>query len=319
MRLKGFSSRRAFTFLLIGLLVLATLVPKVKAWEQGDFEIFDLVDELEKSEGKDVNFYSWLNIKPNASPNDIGKAYRKMSLKLHPDKNKSDKKAKERFARLGKIAAILRNPASRERYNFFYKNGVPRWRGTGYLYQRFRPGVGFVLGFLFVVIAAMQYMTRWIIHYREKSKIKELIDEARSTMHVNMPKGHTAPSFGRSYVTIGQRALRCEVKSDTYIIVYPEGEHDPVHLDISSMAPPRIWELYIFRWPVSLYYKVSGKKHPVPAAESEEEGDDDDRKADVDTDETQGQKAAKKKKKSEKVAVTGSKVGGRRRAVKKNQ
>ena len=27
------------------------------------------------------------------------------------------------------------------RYDFFYKNGVPRWRGTGYYYSRFRPGL----------------------------------------------------------------------------------------------------------------------------------------------------------------------------------
>ena len=27
-------------------------------------------------------------------------------------------------------------------YDFFYKNGVPKWRGTGYYYSRFRPGLG---------------------------------------------------------------------------------------------------------------------------------------------------------------------------------
>ena len=31
-------------------------------------------------------------------------------------------------------------------YDFFYKNGVPVWRGTGYYYSRFRPGLG-VSGF----------------------------------------------------------------------------------------------------------------------------------------------------------------------------
>ena len=28
------------------------------------------------------------------------------------------------------------------RYDFFYTNGVPKWRGTGYYYSRFRPGIG---------------------------------------------------------------------------------------------------------------------------------------------------------------------------------
>lgn len=27
------------------------------------------------------------------------------------------------------------------RYDHFYKNGVPRWRGTGYYYSRWRPGM----------------------------------------------------------------------------------------------------------------------------------------------------------------------------------
>lgn len=48
----------------------------------------------------------------------------------------------DRFARLGVIAAILRNGEKRKRYDFFYKNGVPKWRGTGYYYERFRPGLG---------------------------------------------------------------------------------------------------------------------------------------------------------------------------------
>ena len=67
----------------------------------------------------------------------------------------------ERFARLGVISTILRNKEGRERYvigssqpccsqaltffnryDFFYKNGVPKWRGTGYYYSRFRPGLG---------------------------------------------------------------------------------------------------------------------------------------------------------------------------------
>ncbi|CAG8669184.1 7070_t:CDS:2, partial [Acaulospora colombiana] len=47
-----------------------------------------------------------------------------------PDKN-PDANSKEKFALLGSIASILRNPESRERYNFFLKNGVPKWRGGG--------------------------------------------------------------------------------------------------------------------------------------------------------------------------------------------
>ena len=44
----------------------------------------------------------------------------------------------------GTLIALFGNWISHERhrYDFFYKNGVPKWRGTGYYYSRFRPGLG---------------------------------------------------------------------------------------------------------------------------------------------------------------------------------
>lgn len=70
-----------------------------------------------------------------------------------PDKNPNDKTIHERFARLGVISTILRNKESRDRYDFFYKNGVPKWRGTGYYYSRFRPGLG---------VSVSRYELEWI-------------------------------------------------------------------------------------------------------------------------------------------------------------
>ena len=43
------------------------------------------------------DFYAILNIKKNASPSDIKKAYRKLSLQYHPDKNPDDDSAKSKF------------------------------------------------------------------------------------------------------------------------------------------------------------------------------------------------------------------------------
>ncbi|CAJ0649797.1 3377_t:CDS:10 [Entrophospora sp. SA101] len=120
--------------------MIRNLAGSIKKSSSKDHEIFDLVDDLENAEGEDVTFYSWLGVKPTASEKEINKAYRKLSLTLHPDKN-PDRDSKEKFSRLGLIGAILRNSESRERYNFFLKNGVPKWRGTGYYYNRHRPGL----------------------------------------------------------------------------------------------------------------------------------------------------------------------------------
>lgn len=47
-----------------------------------DHEIFDLVSALETAEGKGTSFYSFLNVTPTASLEQINKAYRKRSLAL---------------------------------------------------------------------------------------------------------------------------------------------------------------------------------------------------------------------------------------------
>ncbi|CAO3596756.1 unnamed protein product [Absidia cylindrospora] len=306
---------------LVFVLILSTLVPSVKAWEKANFEIFDLVDELEKSEGKDTNFYNWLKLKPSATQAEVSKAYRKLSIQLHPDKNKQDANAEERFARLGKVAAILRNSATRERYNHFYKNGVPRWRGTGYYYARFRPGVGGVVAFIMVLVAGMQYLAKWINFYQEKRKIIQFVQDARANLNVSVPKGYGAPTLGRSYLELGQRTFRCEIKSDNYIIIHTEKpDEEPVHLNTEWVTPPRPIDLYLIKWPLGVINKVLGRSD---STEEEYDGDDTD-SGNNDSEQNKGKDTSKKaqigkkkKSKTEPQNVTGTKVGGRRRAVKK--
>jgi DnaJ-class molecular chaperone len=64
--------------------------------------------------GKD--FYKILDIPRNAKPADIKKAYRKLSLKYHPDKNSSPDAA-EKFADISVAYDTLSDPAKRETYN----------------------------------------------------------------------------------------------------------------------------------------------------------------------------------------------------------
>jgi DnaJ family protein C protein 1 len=47
-----------------------------------DHEIFDLVSALETAEGKGTSFYSFLNVTPSATLDQINKAYRKRSMVL---------------------------------------------------------------------------------------------------------------------------------------------------------------------------------------------------------------------------------------------
>ncbi|KAL7268767.1 hypothetical protein RUND412_008593 [Rhizina undulata] len=184
--------------LLISIL-FACLVGVVLAWSKEDHEIFRLRDEVELYEGEGVTFYDFIGVKNgrSASQEDLNKAYKKTSIRLHPDKHKpkavipgkkltpgqikeQHKLASERFARLGVVAAILRGPA-RERYDHFLKNGFPRWRGTGYYYARFRPGLGSVITALFVVGGgAIHYVILWLNARQHRQYMQKYIQEARA-------------------------------------------------------------------------------------------------------------------------------------------
>ena len=46
------------------------------------------------------NFYSELEIQENSSSDEIKKAYRKLSLKYHPDRNPNNKESEDRFKKI---------------------------------------------------------------------------------------------------------------------------------------------------------------------------------------------------------------------------
>ncbi|GAA94520.1 uncharacterized protein L969DRAFT_100587 [Mixia osmundae IAM 14324] len=163
--------------------LLLALARSVLAWDAEDFEIFDLVSALELAEGKGTSFYSFLNVTPTATSADIGRMYRKRSLELHPDKNPHMKGAPERFARLGVIANILRSEEKRKRYHYFYENGVPKWKGTGYFYSRYRPGLGAALTFLALVTCMVQNLVHRLNYKSELKRIRRFQSVAKATAY----------------------------------------------------------------------------------------------------------------------------------------
>jgi DnaJ family protein C protein 7 len=71
--------------------------------------------ELKKSQRKD--YYKILGVSKDASDSEIKKAYRKLALQNHPDKNPDDQKAEARFKEIGEAYAILSDPQKRQRFD----------------------------------------------------------------------------------------------------------------------------------------------------------------------------------------------------------
>jgi hypothetical protein len=101
-----------------------------------------------------------------------------------PSKKEIDAHLKEvttSYQRLTVVAAILKGP-ERERYDHFLKNGFPKWRGTGYYYERFRPGLGSVLlGVLIVMGGGMHYFALVMGWRRRREFVERYIRHARKT------------------------------------------------------------------------------------------------------------------------------------------
>ena len=70
------------------------------------------------------DYYEVLGVDKNASAEEIKKAYRKMAIKYHPDKNPGDKEAEEKFKEAAEAYSVLSDADKKARYDQFGHAGV---------------------------------------------------------------------------------------------------------------------------------------------------------------------------------------------------
>ena len=78
--------------------------------------------------GKD--YYKILNVSRDANAEEIKKAYRKLALKYHPDKNKSPG-AEDKFKEVAEAYEALSDPQKREIYDRYGEEGLKAGGGAG--------------------------------------------------------------------------------------------------------------------------------------------------------------------------------------------
>lgn len=66
-----------------------------------------------------MDYYELLGVKKDSSPSEIKKAYRKLALKFHPDKNMGDKKAETKFKEINEAYAVLSDPEKKKQYDLY--------------------------------------------------------------------------------------------------------------------------------------------------------------------------------------------------------
>lgn len=236
-------------------------------WTPEDYEIFSLNDKIRSDLGPDESFYSWLQLKkgPKSSLQDINKAYKKLSRALHPDKfskksRSEKKKAEERFQRLSLVGNILRDNSLKQRYDFFLSKGFPKWKGTGYYYSRFRPGLIFTVLMLYVLVSTFQYVS---LKINRKQDYRRIIDLKQEIKLLAWGGSFVPPSDGSARKVLGPNGLE--------FIVSPIGEVSLVQKDengenVLSLLDendidvnPGLRLSYFFRIPAGLWNYTVGK------------------------------------------------------------
>ncbi|NIA08404.1 MAG: molecular chaperone DnaJ [Nitrospiraceae bacterium] len=75
------------------------------------------------------DYYKILGASRDSSPEELKKAYRRLALKYHPDRNPGDKEAEEHFKEAAEAYEVLRDPSKKQIYDLYGYEGVA---GTGF-------------------------------------------------------------------------------------------------------------------------------------------------------------------------------------------
>lgn len=77
------------------------------------------------------DYYSVLGVSKGAAPDEIKKAYRKLAIQYHPDRNPDDKEAESKFKEAAEAYDVLGNPDKRQRYDRFGHQAFQQSGGGG--------------------------------------------------------------------------------------------------------------------------------------------------------------------------------------------
>ncbi|XP_036299835.1 dnaJ homolog subfamily B member 11 [Pipistrellus kuhlii] len=94
------------------------------------------------------DFYKILGVPRSASIKDIKKAYRKLALQLHPDRNPDDPRAQEKFQDLGAAYEVLSDSEKRKQYDTYGEEGLKEGHQSshGDIFSHFFGDFGFMFG-----------------------------------------------------------------------------------------------------------------------------------------------------------------------------
>lgn len=171
------------SLLIIGVLCFSDTHRFTSAWDNDELEVFDVVEEVNQ------NFYDVLGVPQAANASEIKKAFRRLSLQLHPDKNPAED-AEQQFRKLVAVYDVLKDAGKRQKYDNVLVNGLPNWRSAVYYYRHVRKmGLLELSIILFSVITVGQYLVAWAAYFEKRYTYEQVLGSKLQKLQKKNKKG----------------------------------------------------------------------------------------------------------------------------------
>lgn len=160
------------------------------------------------------DYYEVLGVSRNATQEEIKKAYRRLALQYHPDKNPGNKEAEEKFKEAAEAYAVLSDPEKRAHYDRFGHAGVGEQPFTGFspdIFADFADILGSFFGFegIFGRRTATGPQRGADLRTVVRISFEEMASGVEKVLHI--PREENCPTCGGTGAAPGSRPVTCSV------------------------------------------------------------------------------------------------------------
>ncbi|KAG6573208.1 Polyubiquitin 10, partial [Cucurbita argyrosperma subsp. sororia] len=180
--------------------------------------------------------YDLLGVSQSATQSEIKKAYYKLSLKHHPDKN-PDPESKKQFVKIANAYEILKDESTREQYDYAIAHPEEVFYNTARYYHAYyghKTDARAVLVGLLLILSGFQYLNQWTRYHQAIDMVKKTPAYKNKLRALELER-----SGGATNKKKGHKQLDKKVDEDL-------GKE--LELQIKGAEKPSVWEILAIRF-----------------------------------------------------------------------